>query len=89
MTNHSKGPFHWAKSRKFPPTLILAGDRDDIFDMSHSIDLFDLLQEQKIDSWLMIVPGGDHACEMRFHCGDYMDRVIIQPGLDRLFNLLK
>jgi acetyl esterase/lipase len=44
-----------------PPTLLIHGDADELVNVSHSHRLFDVLQEHKIKSEKIILPGAAHG----------------------------
>lgn len=44
-----------------PPTLLIAGDRDDLVPIKHSRDIYAAFQEKKVPSQLMEIAGAGHG----------------------------
>ncbi|RYG72003.1 alpha/beta hydrolase [bacterium] len=44
-----------------PPTLLIHGDQDSLVDADHSHRMFAALQEQGIESELLVIPGAEHS----------------------------
>ncbi len=44
-----------------PPTLLIHGDADMLVNVQNSEVMFEALQEKRVESGLIIIPGGDHG----------------------------
>lgn len=44
-----------------PPTLLIHGDADRLVNVSHSQRMYEALQGARVESQLIVIPGGDHG----------------------------
>ena len=65
-----------AASKDDAPTLLIAGDKDDLVPVSHSINMQKALDEKDVENKLFIVEGAGHGFQ-----GDDMERAV-----DRMVN---
>jgi acetyl esterase/lipase len=68
-------------TEKYPPTYLVMGSEDGIFDISHMNDFRELLIKLGVDCKTSEVAGADHAFDIYSKVGDPVDIGTIIPAV--------
>lgn len=75
------GPLYLCKHVVYPPTYLLHGTADDVFDTSHIHSFHRALEAQSIPIEKVLVPGVKHAFDSRAEIGGDIHQNIINPAV--------